>query len=122
MDRETGLVWERSPSIATKSWDEARLACIIKNVGGRKAWRLPSIPELSSLIDPSVASPPGPTLPSGHPFLDVQTELYWSAATTAVSPLDAWIVLFLNGGMGTDIKTVANHVWCVRGAMNADVY
>jgi len=67
LDRETGLVWEQSPETTADVWLGARGACAVKNVGGRIGWRLPSLPELSSLVDPSVV-PPGPTLPVGHPF------------------------------------------------------
>ena len=71
LDNNTGLVWEKSPQGLSSSWDQARFTCINKTVGGQKGWRLPSVPELASLIDPSVV-PPGPTLPPGHPFLNVQ--------------------------------------------------
>ena len=56
--------------------DGLRQHCPNKNVGGRKSWRLPSFPELASLIDPSNANP---TLPTGHPFTNVQSAHYWSA-------------------------------------------
>jgi hypothetical protein len=51
-DDNTGLVWEKSPQISTATWNGARFMCINKNVGGQKGWRLPSIPDLASLIDP----------------------------------------------------------------------
>jgi uncharacterized protein DUF1566 len=82
LDKSTGLVWEMSPQMATAKWSVARFTCINKTVGGQKGWRLPSIPELTTLIDPSVAGP-GPTLPSGHPFQNVQSANYWSATTIA---------------------------------------
>jgi hypothetical protein len=121
LDKNTGLVWEKSPAATATTWAGARNTCIGKNVGGQKGWRLSSIPELVSLIDPSVPSP-GPTLPPGHPFLNVQSEFYWSATADADGPSNAWYVLFLNGGVFTDSKTFSNHVWCVRGGMNADAY
>src|SRR5436190_560490 len=71
LDRETGLVWEKSPALTLGTWSGARLTCLDNAVGGRKGWRLPSIVELASLLDPSV-QPPGPLLPTGHPFTDVQ--------------------------------------------------
>ena len=121
LDKNTGLVWEKSPATTRSTWAGARNACIGKNVGGQKGWRLSSIPELVSLIDPSVPSP-GPTLPPGHPFLNVQSDFYWSATADANGPSNAWYALFLNGGVFSDSKTFSNHVWCVRGGMNADVY
>ncbi len=70
LDRNTGLVWEKSPDATTTTWDSARFFCLNRTTGGQKGWRLPSVHELASLIDPSVA-PPGPTLPPGHPFTNV---------------------------------------------------
>jgi hypothetical protein len=120
-DNNTGLVWEKSPRPAPVTWNGARFACINKNVGGQKGWRLPSIPDLASLIDPSVASP-GPTIPSGHPFHNIQSAGYWSATTSAEDASDAWFVYFGRGFVDHDNKTHTGHTWCVRSSMNADAY
>jgi hypothetical protein len=120
-DNETGLVWEHTPAMTFNSWYTGRYACINKNVGGRKGWRLPSLPELASLVDPSVDSP-GPTLTPGHPFLAVQSGGYWSASTNAENPTLAWFAEFFSGGVDTSFKTDIHRVWCVRGAMDADQY
>ena len=100
--------------------DGLRQHCPNKNVGGRKGWRLPSFPELASLIDPSNANP---TLPTGHPFTNVQSAHYWSATADAVNPtVIAWLVDF-SLGVGTGGKEViSGSAWCVRGPMNADTY
>ena len=120
LDKETGLVWERSPQLTVETWSSARVTCANQTLGNRKGWRLPSIPELTSLIDPSVA--PGPTLPPGHPFTNVQSALYWSASTFAGNPTIAWGVNFLNGFVDITFKALNNQVWCVRGGMNAEAY
>src|SRR5438309_3777890 len=58
LDRETGLVWERSPPTTTHTWSLARGECTSgRSTGGRKGWRLPSVNELSSLIDPAASDP-----------------------------------------------------------------
>ena len=128
MDRETGLVWEKSPATDLPDWRGAAQICVGKNVGGRRGWRLPSIPELASLVDPTVASP-GPTLPMAHPFTNVQTSQqkgYWTATTMAVLPgNDAWIaweVFFYNGVVSGNAKMLTDYAWCVHGPMNADTY
>jgi Protein of unknown function (DUF1566) len=120
-DDNTGLVWEKSPQTPTATWNGARFICINKNVGGQKGWRLPAIPELASLIDPSVATP-GPALPPGHPFHNVQSAGYWSATTSAEDASDAWFVYFGRGFVDHDSKTSTGHVWCVRGSMTAEAY
>ena len=76
LDRETGLVWEKSPATTPAQLEDVTegQACANKTVGGRKGWRLPSFPELASLIDPNVARP-GTTLPPGHPFIGVLVQV-----------------------------------------------
>jgi len=120
LDRETGLVWEKSPTDALL-WDTSRRACLDKAVGGRKGWRLPSIPELASLIDPNQSNP---ALPSGHPFVILPfNHEHWSATTNADITTRAWLVEFRNyGAVGENDKDRTAHVWCVRGPMNADAY
>ena len=120
LDKETGLVWEKSPQTTSAKWSVARRTCIEKSVGGQKGWRLPSMPELHSLVDPTIA-PPGPTLPPGHPFQAVQSAVYWSETRVGEDPTGAWAVHFGLGGGAVFIKwTHAVQVWCVRDGMNAD--
>lgn len=119
-DNETGLVWEQSPETKTQNWSGARFQCTSRTIGGRKGWRLPSVHELGSLVDPSVI--PGPTLPVGHPFTNVHPAHYWSASSFAGKPSYAWNVGFIMG-MVHYVKTTDSHnVWCVRGGNNADAY
>lgn len=120
LDRETGLVWEKSSRLPGRSWNEIKFDCLDKNVGGRTGWRLPAIAELLSLVDRTV-QPPGPTLPSDHPF-NVPPAIYWSATTHADVPTSAWVVDLSTGAIGVDSKTLSRRGWCVRGGMNADQY
>lgn len=51
-----GWSWEQAPDNSTTStWQSARFtigSCVNKQiVGGRRGWRLPSLVELSSLVD-----------------------------------------------------------------------
>jgi hypothetical protein len=121
LDKETGLVWEKSPATTAGNSSSARSTCANKAVGGRKGWRLPSMPELASLVDPSVASP-GPTLPQGHPFLNIQPSNYWSASAHVENPTLTWGVGFGNGNVLGVSKAFDNRVWCVRGGMNTAQY
>lgn len=121
LDRETQLVWERSPSTALSTWEGALRDCYSKKVGDRKGWRLPTVEELFSLVDPSVNFP-GPTLPTSHPFIDIQSAPYWSITSrqdvTSSSPqLNAWGVDFSGGGIASGQKNGSSsmRVWCVRG-------
>jgi hypothetical protein len=65
LDRETGLVWEKEAGTGKIDLQFASLHCLALTKGGRMGWRLPTVPELTSLVDPSQSNP---ALPSGHPF------------------------------------------------------
>lgn len=131
LDRETQLVWERSPSSGTQEWRLALAGvftggCYNKIVGGRKGWRAPTVEELASLVDPSQTIP---SLPSGHPFnIDTSTftvSTYWTSTSVPTSSTSnpggaAMIVNFFQGlvqGLGKD---ALEHVWCVRGGQGHD--
>ncbi len=75
-------------------------------------WRLPSDTELKSLVDASKSSPP---LPTGHPFLNVQSFAYWSATTYAPNTTDAWYVYMGDGFVSYSSKANSSYVWPVRG-------
>jgi hypothetical protein len=117
LDRETGLVWEQAPEETRRAWNAAR-NCAGKTVGGRMGWRLPSVTELSSLRDPAL---PPPYVPA-NVFSGVQASDYWSATQDAQNLTFAWYVHFGIGLVFTNPKIYVNHVWCVRGPMNADTY
>jgi hypothetical protein len=119
LDKETGLVWERSPSTITFNWAAAQSHCNQLTLGNRKGWRLPTLPELGSLVDPSVPFP-GPTLPAGHPFSNVQSESYWSATFYFPNQNDAWDLHFGNGAPDEDARNNEYFVWCGRGGQGVD--
>ncbi len=122
LDRETGLVWEQTlTGGTTATWDSIRSVCITRTIGGRKGWRLPSVPELASLVDPTVPFP-GPSLPTGHPFAGIVNAGFWSSSTVANVPTRAWAVDFRGGAVLSLDKTSIRAAWCVRGANSADVY
>jgi hypothetical protein len=113
LDRETCLVWERSPDAPRINWYSAYDHCYPKVVSDRMGWRLPTIEELASLVDPNGGSP---TLPAGHPFLDVEPSAYWSATTHAETTINAWYVRFdSNLVYHRNKSTYSAYVWCVRG-------
>ena len=126
LDRETGTVWEQSPSAATSTWAQAHNHCVLSLVGNRRGWRLPTVQELASLTEN-----PGPVpafLPAGHPFGNIQTadltHLYWSATTVLSDSSRAWTQSFANVGSGSHLffstKSDSNHAWCVRGGQGLD--
>src|SRR5215510_2507903 len=135
LDRETGLVWERSPSQTTRDWFDSIEHCTVSNTGGRTGWRLPAIAELFSLVDRSQSSP---ALPTGHPFLgvlfgtgsvaagDFRSRQYYSATAKAQNNGQARAVDFRLGSLGDIAKTTTEtsgfslFTWCVRGGAGVD--
>jgi hypothetical protein len=130
LDKETGLVWEKSPSSNTYGLQAAQYTCNglcwLSTAGGRCAWRIPTVQELESLIDPTRFSLQGvSTLPSGNPFSNVQAHpaQYWSST---LSPWggsqSAWSVIFSSGDPPISVGGVTNqnYVWCVRGGSGVD--
>ncbi|MEX5213336.1 MAG: DUF1566 domain-containing protein [Nitrospiraceae bacterium] len=121
LDKNTGLVWEKSPLGEAEGWGRARVACLHKHIGGIGGWRLPAIAELASLLAFFVAGEP--KLPDGHPFLNVLfLENYWSASSSGTSPNSAWVVNFEDGQMAQFNNDVRLRYWCVRGGMQQSVY
>jgi hypothetical protein len=121
LDKETQLVWQRSPNTGAVSFEAARGTCLVSQFGGRKGWRLPTGSELSSLIDPSISSAILPALPKGHPFTQVAAapKRYWTStrhstedrglALALGSQVEFWFLLSSN-----------NNFWCVRGSGPAE--
>ena len=121
LDLETGVVWQQSPLTNTHEWGSARFKCTGSEVGDRKGWRLPSVHELNSLVDPGGISG-SIMLPKGHPFGGIQGGIgnssFWSATTSAGSPTNAWIVSITAGVATVISKEKEQEVWCVRGGHN----
>ena len=117
LDQETGLVWARMVSFNDLNWATAVGGCANALVGGRFGWRLPTVSEFRSVIDPVSRS-----LPDGHPF-EVPDGLYWTSTTTPNNATSAYI-----GDLGTPMSSVAiddkvdpYDAWCVRGGLGATI-
>lgn len=128
LDKETGLVWQRTPGVYKTNWYSAIDVLVNKIIGGRKGWRLPTYEELASLVDPSQYNP---ALPPGHPFIDVQyadADYYWSATSctgtdrTGTETAAARGVEFKQGYVIYCNKnnSVPGLTWCVRGPGYSD--
>ena len=129
LDRETGLVWERSPDPSPRTWLVSWGYCKELTTGGRKGWRLPTIHEIQTLVDPAAVQP---ALPAGHPFLGILASApsaqhyYHSSTTVADEPDFAIVTTFANGSADSvfpknrasetnDGIVYTVHAWCVRG-------
>lgn len=117
LDKETGLVWERSPDTDKKPFDGAVVYSTTKVVVRRKGWRLPAIEELLSLVSPGNTNP---TLPAGHPFVNLRLDdFYWSMTQGIPSGNEPRLVWGYNFGNADTscmvVAMVARYTWLVRG-------
>jgi len=120
-DNLTGLIWLKNAScLGTQWWTYALAvantlasggACDLTDGSVAGDWRLPNIIELESLLDEGNFSPP---LTSGHPFVAVQANYYWSSSSRANS---AWILSMSDGTRTFNPKTKSFYVWPVRDGL-----
>ena len=122
-DNVTGLIWELKTDDDTVhdkdkkyDWYEAASDFIdavnAENFGGFSDWRLPSIQELSTLVNAERAQN---SIDLNH-FANNVSSGYWSSTTYALYSGNAWRVLFDYGGLVYDgYKSYSYYARAVRG-------
>lgn len=116
LDRETGLVWALSAGTTSELWNLAQRDCMDETTGAHMGWRLPSLPELRSLLD-------GVSLPAGNPFVN-GVSTFWTSTTVSDATTQAYVVNVANpAATFTAVKTAdLRRAWCVRGGSGYDAY
>ena len=120
-DNVTGLIWENKTddnSIHDKdntyNWQDAQDVFIAAlnndNFGEYSDWRLPTIIELSFLVDRDRYAP---SINTTY-FPNTASSGYWSSTTYASSPDGAWYVYFSYGGVGSGPKSYYGYSPYVR--------
>jgi hypothetical protein len=94
-DKVTGLMWQQATAPGTYDWQDALEYCENLQLANYTDWRLPTILELSTLVDSSIASP-GPTIDTTY-FPGAGSSYYWSSTPLAEQPDGAWAVGFATG-------------------------
>lgn len=121
LDKETGLIWARNANLlGSQNWLDANTLCRGLTLSNRMGWRLPTVEELSSLVDPRQTPL---ALPPGHPFLNVQhgsgIPAYWTASNAENPVGAAWFVNLWGGASpsfaGLGNKSIQGNAWPVRG-------
>jgi len=135
-DNATGLVWQKCNagqvlgtgdcrgtgtnlnnygSLRDK-YDNAVSYCDALTFAGSSNWRLPTIKELSTLLD---AGKNNPAIDTVY-FLETALSPYVSS-TASVSTTNAWEVNFAQGIVRTDSKTLNKYVRCVSGPLESTI-
>lgn len=114
-DPKTGLEWQYV-SPGRFDWYAAVAYAKSLSLNHKKDWRLPSAPELETLLDRSVLHHElRPVMRTDVPFRDRLS--YWSATTFEEHTQSAWIVMFDGAYILSYDKRNAYYVRCVRGKM-----
>ena len=125
LDRETGLVWERTPNASLFTHYDASSYCQQLRTGGRMGWRMPQAAELFSLLDPSkINQGPVAALPTGHPFIGIDGSVIFHLNDLQTPLINQNVlVLFVNGAftIGVDTSFAFGRAWCARGPVGSPI-
>jgi hypothetical protein len=107
-DTKTKLTWQQASSASTLTWTNANSYC--KGLGG--TWRLPTIKELLTLVDNTLAT--GPLIDTSA-FPSTPSTWFWSSTPVAgFTTTQAWLVNFANGSGNVSYQTSAIQARCVH--------
>jgi len=109
-DNLTGLMWQQAVPTTTYTWANAATYCSTTlTLASHSDWRLPSVVELTSIVDfgssPAVNSTYFPSTPASW---------FWSSSPLAGSSSYAWYVDFGRGYTSYYDVSSTNYVRCVR--------
>lgn len=110
-DTRTKLTWTDPSPVTQQTWTGAKNYCtnLTTSNGG---WRLPTVAELSSLLD--LAATSAPKIDHAA-FPNTANDHYWTSTPMAGDSTKAWIVSFTDrgGSQATEVDTERS-VRCVR--------
>jgi hypothetical protein len=111
-DNVNGLIWQKETAPGTYTFEQALSYCDSLTLGGYADWRLPTVKELSSIVNSDTYNPSINTFY----FPNTVSANYWSSTTYADYPNYAWYVNFYSGYVyGTHGKSYSYYVRAVRG-------
>ena len=107
-DLRTGLAWQQPVNASTYTWDQAVTYCRGLRVGLTSGFRVPTLKELLTLVDPTRARPAIDI----KAFPNTPAEWFWTASNSASAGPAA--VSFATGGSSFYRTTETMRVRCVR--------
>jgi hypothetical protein len=115
-DITTDLMWMQTETRAM-TWEKALAFCEDLVLAGYSDWRLPTVQELSRLVDDSRQEP---SIDTGY-FPGCRPSVYWSSTTHTLYPGSAWQVSFDDGRVLGGPKGRRHYVRAVRGGGKSPV-
>ncbi len=109
-DLRTGLTWQRGTAPAPLGLFAARDYCAELDLAGEQGFRLPTMPELETLVDETTRAP----AIDADVFAGTPSVPFWTGSAWAGSAELAWYVSFDYGAALYDLGTTPNAVRCVR--------
>lgn len=104
-DTRTGLTWQHPVELATRDWSEAQSYCAALSGD----FRLPTMKELATLLDP------GRTQPAIDPvFEGTPADVFWSSSPWLAAADTAWQVNFTGDLITVAAQSNQAYVRCVR--------
>ena len=114
VDHATGLMWQQSGSQEALTYQEAEQYCSDQELADHTGWRLPTVEELLSLVEPE-ESPDGLYIDLRF---DSAQRYVLSADKRQIKDEDssesAWVVGFTSGNVGWYSLSIIFYVRCVR--------
>jgi hypothetical protein len=110
-DNNTKLIWQKAVTTDKYTWAGADDHCRSLSLGGKSDWRLPTVIELTSIVDYGQGDPSinGIYFPN-TPFDD----FFWTSTKWADSPSSAWYIYFNYGYTNYLEGSYEIYVRCVR--------
>jgi hypothetical protein len=108
-DTRTQLTWQQAVDAGTYSQSAASTYCTGLSLAG-SGWRLPTLRELLTLVDPTRSNPS--IDPTAFPSTPIAA--FWSSSPYVASGGNGWIVDFYDGYSYDDVTSIARRVRCVR--------
>ena len=109
-DNGTGLVWQQVLSMELLTQAQAAAYCASLNLNGYTDWRLPSIVELVSIVDPTQYN----SAISNTYFPNTPASFYWSTTPDASAAGLVWTVTFDVGSITSAGVIESGYARCVR--------
>jgi hypothetical protein len=109
-DLATGVTWQRVLPPRTFGFEAALDYCHHLGLEGHKDWRLPSMPELVTLVDERTSNP----AIDGSAFPGTPAESFWTSSLFGNKSGEAWHVEFNRGSALYGLLKATYRVRCVR--------
>jgi len=119
-DASSSLMWEKcdfgkatttcAGAASTFSFANASTTCKNLRLVSQSDWRIPQVAELDTIVDRTKQNPSI----NGTYFASTTIQWHWTNEPRVSTPANGWVVMFDEGSVSDDVKTVAYPIKCVR--------